>query len=66
METRKNKAIFWLKLIGAVITAILGVLGATSLTSCGTVTSLSFRSDSVHMYQPQFHYVDSLRVTFPR
>lgn len=61
-EEKKKTAIFWLKIIGAVVAGILGVLGVGTLSSCGSVTSLSFKSDSVHMYQPNFQYVDSLSI----
>ena len=64
-ETRKNKAIFWLKIIAAVVMAVLSVLGVTSLTGCSSVSSFSMTADTLYMDNPVISVRDSTNITLP-
>ena len=65
MSDKKQKAIFWLKIIAAVIAAILSVLGVTSVTSCTSSTSFTMSADTLYMDNPNIHFRDSTSITTP-
>ena len=64
-EIKKNKAIFWLKMIAAVVAAILATLGVTSVTSCSTHSGFSLSADTLYMDNPNISVVDSTRIELP-
>lgn len=62
----KSKIVLALKILVAIITAILGVIGAGSMmTSCRTSTAFSITADSLDVINPEIQYVDSVSVKFP-
>lgn len=62
----KSKLILALKILGAIITAILGTLGAgTAMTSCKSVTTFSISADSLKVTNPSIEYADSTSVKNP-
>lgn len=62
----KSKVILALKIVGAIVAAVLGVLGAgTALTSCKTTTSFSISADSLNVTNPNIQYIDSTSVSNP-
>lgn len=67
METKSKKdiAIFWLKIIAAVVMAVLSVLGVTSLTGCSSVSSFSMTADTLYMDNPKISVRDSTNITLP-
>ena len=64
-RTVKSKWILALKIVVAVATAVLGVIGVGSMTSCSTIRSFSISADSLNVTNPYVHYVDSAFVTYP-
>ena len=64
-KTKKDKAIFWLKIIAAVVMAVLSVLGVTSLTGCSSVSSFSMTADTLYMDNPVISVKDSTNVKNP-
>lgn len=52
----KDKITLLLKIISAIIAAILGVLGASALSSCQTSMETAARHKGVGI----FHYVDTI------
>lgn len=62
----KSKVVLALKILGAIITAVLSVLGAgTLLPSCKTVTSLSISADSLNVSNPNLQFTDSTSISNP-
>ena len=62
----KSKIVLALKIIGAVVAAVLGVLTAgTALTSCRTITAFSITADTLDVVNPNIQYVDSASMNFP-
>lgn len=65
-KSKRDKAVFWLKLIGAVVAAVLGVLGVSyALPSCSSVSSFSMTADTLYMDNPVIQVKDSTNVNFP-
>ena len=54
----RQKVIFILKVIVAVCTAVLGVLGVSAVVSCSVKRSVGVDSNGIGV----FHYVDTIRV----
>lgn len=52
----KERLVFVLKIISAIVAAILGVLGASALSSCQTSMETTARHKGVGI----FHYVDTI------
>ena len=61
---KKSKAIFWLKLIGVIIAAVIGFLTGT-LTSCSSVSSFSMAADTLYMDNPVISVKDSTNIKSP-
>ena len=61
---KKSKAIFWLKLIGVIIAAVIGFLTGT-LTSCSSVSSFSMTADTLYMDNPVISVKDSTNIKSP-
>ena len=61
----KNKIIMALKIIAAVVAAVLSVLGVGTLTSCSSMSSFSMTADTLYMDKPNISVKDSLHVQFP-
>lgn len=62
----KSRIILALKIIGAIVAAVLGVLTAgTALTSCRAITAFSITADSLDVVNPNIQYVDSISLHFP-
>lgn len=64
MKTKKDKAVFWLKLIGVIIAAVVGFLTGT-LTSCSSVSSFSMTADTLYMDNPVISVKDSTNIKSP-
>ena len=64
-QTKKSKAIFWLKMVSAIIAAVLATLGVTSVTSCSTYSGFSLSADTLYMDNPNISVVDSTRIELP-
>ena len=61
---KKDKAVFWLKLIGVIIAAVIGFLTGT-LTSCSSVSSFSMAADTLYMDNPVIQVKDSTNLNLP-
>lgn len=62
----KSRIILALKIIGAIVTAVLGILTAgAAMTSCRTTTAFSITADSLDVINPSIQYVDSTSMNFP-
>lgn len=65
-ETKKNKVIFWLKIIVAICVAVLSVLGVSyALPSCSSVSSFSMTADTLYMDNPVISVKDSTNIKSP-
>ena len=63
---KKEKVVFWLKMMAAIIAAILATLGVTSVTtSCSTHSGFTLSADTLYMDNPSIEVVDSTRISLP-
>lgn len=66
METsKKSKVVFWLKLVSAIVAAVLATFGVTTVTSCSTHSGFSLSADTLYMDNPNISVVDSTRIELP-
>lgn len=59
---KKNEIILALKIIGAIVGAVLAVLGAGTLTSCTSMSSFTMSADTLYMDKPNISVKDSIDV----
>lgn len=64
-KSKKDIAIFCLKIIAAVVMAVLSVFGVTSLVGCSSVSSFSMTADTLYMDNPVISVKDSTNVKNP-
>lgn len=64
-KSKKDKVVFWLKVVAAVVAALLSVLGVTSVASCSTSTQFTMSADTLYMDNPNIQFKDSTNVSFP-
>lgn len=64
-KSKKDKIVFWLKVVAAVVAALLSVLGVTSVASCSTSTQFTMSADTLYMDNPNIQFKDSTNVSFP-
>ena len=64
-KSKKEKFVFWLKVVAAVVAALLSVLGVTSVSSCSTSTQFTMSADTLYMDNPNIQFKDSTNVSFP-
>ena len=64
-EVKKSKAVFWLKLLSAIIAAALATLGVTTVTSCTTHSGFTMSADTLYMDNPNIQWKDSTSIQFP-
>ena len=62
---KKSKAIFWLKLLSAIIAAVLATLGVTTVTSCTTHSGFTMSADTLYMDNPNIQWKDSTSIQLP-
>lgn len=64
-KSKKDVLVFWLKVVAAVVAALLSVLGVTSVASCSTSTQFTMSADTLYMDNPNIEFKDSTNVSFP-
>lgn len=64
-QMKKSKAIFWLKLLSAIIAAVLATLGVTTVTSCTTHSGFTMSADTLYMDNPNIQWKDSTSIQLP-
>ena len=58
----KSKIILALKIISAIVGAVLTVLGVGTLTSCTSMSSFTMSADTLYMDKPNISVKDSIDV----
>ena len=65
-KDKKGKVVFWLKMVAAIVAAVLATLGvASATTSCSTHSGFTLSADTLYMDNPSIEVVDSTRISLP-